>query len=138
MKKIEVVPYDPKWKDEFDKAEKYFQKILSNCNIEIEHVGSTSVFGLHAKPILDIDIIVKTKEESQKATKKLGNSGYEHLGNLGIEGREAFRNIKTNPDITWMNHNLYVCINRCESLTNHLLLRKHLRNNKKVIQEYGA
>jgi GrpB-like predicted nucleotidyltransferase (UPF0157 family) len=138
MKKIKVVPYDPIWKDEFQKAEKYFSDLLAEFNVEIKHVGSTSVAGLQAKPILDIDIIADSEELINKIIAVLAEAGYQHLGNLGIEGREAFRYDKSNPAVTWMQHNLYVCLNGCESLNNHLLLRNHLRTNQLSVLKYGS
>jgi len=53
-------------------------------DVGIEHVGSTSVEGLWAKPILDIDIIVQSIEDSQKAITLLESVGYRHIGNLGV------------------------------------------------------
>jgi GrpB-like predicted nucleotidyltransferase (UPF0157 family) len=137
MRRIEVVPYDPKWKEEFDEAQQFYAKHLKKFDVEIEHVGSTSVEGLFAKPVLDIDIIVQSKEESQKVIQALGEVGYEHLGNRGIPGREAFRYDPENTNITWMEHHLYVCIEGCESVRNHLLLRAYLRGNPEAVAAYG-
>lgn len=53
-----VVPYDAKWRVEFQKAYNFYCELLEGLNVTVEHVGSTSVAGLWAKPILDIDIIV--------------------------------------------------------------------------------
>lgn len=137
MKIVEVVPYDPNWKEEFQKAREFFTKLLEKCSVKIEHVGSTSVEGLSAKPVLDIDIIVQNEGESRKVIQALGEVGYEHLGDKGIPGREAFRYEQNNPHITWMQHHLYVCIEGCESLKNHLLLREHLRKNQQAVIAYG-
>ena len=105
--------------------------------MKIEHVGSTSVEGMWAKPILDIDIIVINNRDSKQVIERLISVGYSHIGNLGVEGREALKYKKDNKHITWMDHNLYVCIDECENLRNHLLLRKHLRNNVKAIEVYS-
>ena len=66
MKKIYVAEYNPKWKDEFKKAHDFYRNLLSDLDVKIEHVGSTSVEGLMAKPILDIDIVVKNQEDSKQ------------------------------------------------------------------------
>lgn len=137
MRTIKVMPYNNQWENEFKKAQKFYQKLLKELCIEIEHVGSTSVKGLWAKPILDIDIIVPTKEVSIMVIKKLEGVGYKHIGDCGIEDREAFSYDKNNPNINWMQHNLYVCIEGSEGLINHLLLRNHLRNNKHSVEAYG-
>lgn len=137
MRTIKVVPYDPKWKTEFQKAQAFFANLLKDYHIQIEHVGSTSVEGLAAKPILDIDIIVPNEEESQKVIQVLGEVGYEHLGDRGIPGREAFQYEPSNPHITWMEHHLYVCLAGCESVTNHFLLRAYLREHPEAVNAYG-
>ncbi|MDP8314815.1 MAG: GrpB family protein [Candidatus Celaenobacter antarcticus] len=137
MNKIIVESYNPKWKKEFEKACKFYQKLLKNINVKIEHVGSTSVEGMWAKPILDIDIIVINNSDSKQVIERLISIGYNHVGNLGVEGREALKYTKGNKYINWMDHNLYVCIDGCENLRNHLLLRKHLRNNEKAIKSYS-
>ncbi|MBS4538861.1 GrpB family protein [Clostridium sp. D2Q-11] len=137
MRKIVVEPYNPKWKEEFDKAKSFYEKLLKDINVEIEHVGSTSVEGLWAKPILDIDIIVRDEEDSKETIKLLESIGYNHIGNLGVEGREALRYNPDNPNINWMEHHLYVCMNGSENLINHLLLREHLRKNKESVKLYG-
>lgn len=138
MKKIVVEKYNSEWKNEFEKAKTFYKELLSDIEVSVEHVGSTSVEGLWAKPILDIDIVVNDNIDSLFAIERLKNVGYLHMGNLGIEGREAFNYEENNPNIKWMEHHLYVCIKGCENLENHLLLRKHLRDNKKAVEAYSA
>jgi len=137
MRKIIVEKYNPEWKTEFEKAEAFYQDLLKDVEVKIEHVGSTSVVGLWAKPILDIDIIVKDTIDSQRVIELLAGVGYIHIGNLGIEGREAFKYVENNPNIKWMEHHLYVCLNSCENLQSHLLLRNHLRCNKEAVEAYS-
>src|SRR6056297_1658201 len=110
VRKIEVVAYDPKWKDEFKKAKVFYEKLLESLDIHVEHVGSTSIVGLYAKPILDIDIIVNDEEIKIEVINRLESVGYNHLGTMGVDGREAFSYSENNPNITWMAHHLYVCM----------------------------
>ena len=137
MRTIKVVPYDPAWQTEYTKAHAFFTHTLQGIPHTIEHVGSTSVPGLAAKPILDIDIIVPTPDLVQPAIQRLATVGYKHRGNLGIPGREAFAYDPANPHITWIEHHLYLVLEGNESLTNHLLLRDHLRANPQAAQAYG-
>jgi len=137
MSEIKVEKYNQEWEKEFKKAFIFYQNLLKNVKVKIEHVGSTSVEGMWAKPILDIDIIVINTEDSSKVIEQLISVGYIHVGNYGIDGREAFRYKEDNDNIKWMRHNLYVCIEGNENLRNHLLLRKHLRNNEKAIKAYS-
>jgi len=95
------------------------------------------VEGLWAKPILDIDIVVKNEMDSHQAIVLLERVGYLHVGNLGIEGREVLKYDEDNPLITWMEHHLYVCIEGNENLRNHLLLKRHLENNLQAVKAYS-
>ena len=137
MNKIVVEKYNPNWKIEFEKAKIFYMNLLSKIKIKVEHVGSTSVEGLWAKPILDIDIIVNSTKESKMVIELLESVDYVHLGDLGLEGREAFKYEKNNQYIKWMDHHLYVCIEDCDNLRNHLLIRNHLRNNKESAVAYS-
>ncbi len=88
-KKITVVPYDPKWADEFKKIKNELLPVIGDNAIAIEHVGSTSVEGLWAKPVIDIDVVIDN-ENLPVIIKKLADIGYYHKGDMGISGREAF------------------------------------------------
>ena len=97
----------------------------------MEHVGSTSVVGLAAKPIIDMDIIVHAPQQAEVIA-ILAEHGYTHRGDLGIEGRQAFAHKHE------VAHNLYVCLAGCAALNNHLILRDHLRAHPKDRDAYGA
>ncbi len=137
MSKVVVAPYDSNWAKEFLRLKNYFSEVLQGIDVRIEHVGSTSVQDLAAKPILDIDIIVKDRMTLHEVISHLSKAGYEHIGDMGIKGREAFKNNNASHGIDWMKHNLYVCIEGAESLKNHLLLRDYLKNNVEAVKEYS-
>ena len=138
MKDINVEEYNSAWKVEFQKSKTFYEKVLKDIEVEIVHVGSTSIEGLWAKPILDIDIIVNNAADCERTIESLKSVGYIHIGNLGIEGREAFKYSVDNSYIQWMEHNLYVCIRGNENLRNHLLLQKHLLKNKSAVAKYST
>ena len=102
--------------------------------VDIQHVGSTSVPGLAAKPVLDIDIIIDSQEKLLPVIEKLAELSYSHIGDLGIEGREVFKNTTGGVDFP---HNLYVCVQGAASLENHLRFRDYLRLNPEAAMEYG-
>lgn len=54
---VTVYPYDPTWVMEYEKEEKILKKHLTGLDVKIEHVGSTSIPGLSAKPIIDIELV---------------------------------------------------------------------------------
>ena len=122
MREITVVPYDPSWHEAFERICRELKSALHDSVLAIEHVGSTSVPGLYAKPIIDIDIVISTGMfETVKAL--LGSIGYMHAGDLGIEGREAFK-YEGKPHL--MVHHLYVCNEDSDELKRHLALRDFL------------
>jgi GrpB-like predicted nucleotidyltransferase (UPF0157 family)/ribosomal protein S18 acetylase RimI-like enzyme len=130
---VVVEPYNPDWPNQFEEIKRTLWSAVGEFATSIEHVGSTSVPGLAAKPILDIDIVIHDMSLLDRAILALGELGYEHRGNLGIEGREAFR--AQNPT---HRHNLYVCLENCLALRNHLCLRDALRAIPSLRDEYAA
>lgn len=129
---IEVVPYCLEWAVIFNQIREKVWPRLRDIAISMEHVGSTSVPGLYAKPIVDIAIVVSTPDQSKKAISALEELGYEHRGDLGIKGRAAFRRPQDSP-----KHNLYVELENSLSLKNHLLLKKHLLENADARDQYS-
>ncbi|MEC9489249.1 MAG: GrpB family protein [Halanaerobium sp.] len=130
---IEVVPYNPNWKHEFNRVKDMLLDYVGDFAQGIEHVGSTSVEGLAAKPILDIDIVIEDYELLPAIIDRLAEAGYEHEGNLGIEGREAFR--RTRKD-ELMKHHLYVCPRDGKGYREHIAFRDYLRKDEKARREY--
>lgn len=133
-KKVIVLPYDATWKTAFEDIKREIQYALADLIIGIEHVGSTSVEELSAKPCIDIDIIIQDYTAFDKIVKKLANIGYVHEGNLGIENREAFR-YSNKPHL--MTHHLYVCPQNSKELHRHIAFRDFLRNNPEAARQYG-
>lgn len=130
---IEVVHYNPIWPDHFDQIAETIQPVIAHIpNATIEHVGSTSVPGLAAKPIIDIDIIVDP-DDIPAGIDALATLGYIHRGDLGVPGREAFANPGGRP-----NHHLYLCKRSCLSLRNHLAIRDILRSHPNLRDDYAA
>lgn len=136
MRKIVVESHNPNWKYEFQKLKKLYQNTLSDIVVQIEHVGSTSVPGLSAKPILDIDIIVENKKDLEKVIDKLKSIGYIHMGNLGVEGREAFKYDEIEYQ-EYMEHHLYAGLKNSQGFNNHLNLREYLLNHPDGVIKYG-
>ena len=123
-KKVVVLPYNPEWKSDFEKIKKEIEVALGELAERIEHVGSTSVEGLSAKPCIDIDVVIKDYSVFQDVVEKLGEIGYIHEGNLGIEGREAFKYFHK---AHLREHHLYVCPKESEELRRHIVFRDFLR-----------
>ena len=90
-KKVVVLPYDRTWQSDFEEIKREIEGAIGDLMIGIEHVGSTSVEGMSAKPIIDIDIIIQDYAVFDAVVRRLEAIGYVHEGNLGIKDREAFK-----------------------------------------------
>lgn len=133
-KKVIVNSWQPEWQNRFKELRETLQSQLEGLNCAIEHVGSTSVPGLAAKPILDVDVVIPNREVFVTVKEKLGEIGYFHRGDLGVSGREAFGYIDK-PDL--MRHHLYVLVQDSEELRRHLGFRDWLRAHPEDAAEYA-
>ena len=133
-KRVVVVTYNEQWKTDFETIKQYLLPVVEDIIISIEHIGSTSVEGLSAKPIIDIDIVIKDYSVVDSVIGKLASLGYIHEGNLGIKDREAF-DYKGNIDLP--KHHLYVCPEFSAELHKHITFRDYLRNNPDAVQKYS-
>jgi len=134
-KRVEVVSYDPAWQDCFEELRADLLKILSGLDVRVEHVGSTSVPGLAAKPILDIDVVLQSSADFEQIKAALEEGGYYHVGDLGITGREAF---KYDNKPHHMRHHLYVLQEGSEELKRHLVFRDWLRSDPEDRELYAS
>jgi GrpB-like predicted nucleotidyltransferase (UPF0157 family) len=133
---VTVTPYDPSWPHEFAQIKKELEAALDGVPIvSIEHVGSTSIPQLAAKPILDIDVVA-TQTQLPRVLEALQHDpdlALIYMGELGIANRHAFRAPQKLPI-----RNLYVCIEGSAALRNHLAVRDLLREDEGLRREYGA
>ena len=129
---VEVVPYNPVWKEWFAELRKIIWPHISDVALDFVHVGSTSIPGMDSKPIIDIDIVIDSFDKFDEIKFRLTRIGYYHRGNLGIEGREAFGK-ENEPKYS---HHLYVCAADSTAYKNHVLLRKHLTENPEAFRRY--
>ena len=132
--KVIVQPYDKAWKSAFEKIKTEIEAALGDLITGIEHVGSTSVEGMWAKPCIDIDVIIKDRSVFDAVVSKLAAIGYIHEGDLGIRGREAFR-YSDKPHL--MTHHLYVCPQDSEELHRHITFRDFLRSDPEAAKKYS-
>lgn len=129
---IDVVDYDPAWPSAFAVLDDRYREALAGVPIKaVEHVGSTAVPGLAAKPVIDVDIIV-ADEHVLRACAALVAIGYKPLGEMGVPQRWSFR-APPGPIRT----NTYVIVEDCLSLRNHLGVRDVLRKDPAMRAEYG-
>jgi GrpB-like predicted nucleotidyltransferase (UPF0157 family)/L-amino acid N-acyltransferase YncA len=124
--------YDPEWPRSFRRIRAGVEDAVADVAVSIEHVGSTAVPGLAAKPVIDIDVVVAASEKVADAVRRLEQVGYEHEGDLGVTGREAFRSSSRLPD-----HHLYVVVDGSLPYVEHVLLRDLLRADEGLAEIYA-
>lgn len=133
-RKVVVLPYDVAWQSAFEKIKGEIEEAIGYLIIGIEHVGSTSVEGMSAKPCIDLDVIIEDYSVFDEIVKKLGTIGYIHEGDLGIKEREAFK-YTDKPHL--MMHHLYVCPQYSEELHRHITFRDFLQSNPEAVKKYS-
>jgi GrpB-like predicted nucleotidyltransferase (UPF0157 family) len=134
QKRIFIVPYDGNWPAEFNEIRIALDAALAGLDCAVEHVGSTSVQGLWAKPVIDLDIVMPDAAAFPEVARRLAEIGYVHEGDLVIPGREAFR---YTGELPFMKHHLYACALGSAELARHLALRDWLRAHPEDAAEYG-
>jgi GrpB-like predicted nucleotidyltransferase (UPF0157 family) len=136
-----IETYNTEWVKHFNTIKAVIENALEPLPIVIEHVGSTAIPLLAAKPIIDIDIVFnKATTNFNNLKSKLAYIGYYHNGNQGIVDREVFKRklLAHHPILDSIAHHLYVCSINSKALQKHLVFRDHLRNNETEKNAYQA
>lgn len=129
---VEIVDYDPLWSVRFDHMRGRLAKALGAVAVRIDHVGSTAVPGLPAKPVVDIQVSVVDVEDDDAYTAPIESHGFELRW---IEpGHRYFRPPPGTPRL----HQIHVCSSGSRWERIHLLFRDYLRANPQVAAEYAA
>lgn len=148
--KILLEEHNPAWTIEFTRVRDALITALNDVPVRsIEHVSSTSIPGLVAKPVLDIDIIILL-DNLEAARAALVLAGYVDIGDYGMPGRWAFRqpgflsnakdgsgNVRDATGEKEMTRNVYVTVDGCVSWRNHLDLKRMLLKHDELRDEYG-
>jgi GrpB-like predicted nucleotidyltransferase (UPF0157 family) len=129
---VRVVPYNPQWPEQFAQEAARIREIFGDELLAIHHIGSTSVPGLQAKPIIDMLPVVVDIARVESFNGAMQDLGYEAMGELGIPGRRYFR--KGGDDRT---HQAHVFAEGDPGVERHLAFRDYLRAHPDVATEYG-
>lgn len=130
---ITVVDYDPLWAKKYKEESVSIKDILADNGMAIYHIGSTSVPGLAAKPIIDIMVAVRSLEKVDCAAEAFSKIGYEYLGEFGIEGRRYLR--KGGDERT---HQIHIFqMDDWNNIGRHLAFRNYMRTHEKERTEYA-
>lgn len=131
---VEVHPYNPSWPLQFLEIKQRLESLLVGVPyLSIEHVGSTSVPGLAAKPIIDVDILVTRDNVRPALDALISNGHFVDLGELGIVDRWCVKDPIQQP-----RRNVYMCVDGAFQTRNHLAVRDTLRQNAALRDEYAA
>lgn len=131
MRNIEVVNYNNEWPRKFEEEKEKLEAVLKDELVEVHHIGSTSVPGLKAKPVIDIMPVVKNIEAVDRNEAGMVEQDYESLGEYGIVGRRYFRKGGDN-----RTHHVHVFEETSEDIIRHLAFRDYLRIHPEVRIHY--
>lgn len=124
-----IESYRESWIADFNALQAVLEEALALLPITFEHIGSTSVPGLAAKPLIDIDLIFDQRVAFTEIKSRLALVGYRHVGNQGISGREVFKRGQTidiHPLLDSIPHHLYGCREGSSEVQKHRLFRDYL------------
>ena len=128
---LRVSSYREEWKTLFEIEKRDIEEAIGDYIEEIQHVGSTSIPGMSAKPILDIAIAVKDFEEARICINPLCDMGYTFRGENGIPRRHYF--LKGEP----CTHHIHMLEKNSEEWERLILFRDYLRSNQNIAEEYN-
>lgn len=132
MRKVIVAPYTKEWVGKYEKEANRLSEIFGTELVEIHHIGSTSVEGLLAKPIIDILLVVKSIVRIDEFTSLMIAIGYEPRGENGLQGRRFFQK---GGDVRTYHLHFYEKGN--DEVVRHLAFRNYLRTHPDAAKEYG-
>jgi GrpB-like predicted nucleotidyltransferase (UPF0157 family) len=128
---VKLVPYSAEWPGEFLKESGRIRSALGSKALAVEHIGSTAIPGLDAKPIIDIAVAIESLADMPTCVVRMAKAGYEYKGEHGLPGRHFF----TSGEPTRFHAHVV------EQTSNHwrvwLQFREHLLANEAVRNEYN-
>jgi GrpB-like predicted nucleotidyltransferase (UPF0157 family) len=130
---VTIVEYNPEWKKQFEQEKTQIGNVLGNNALAIEHIGSTSIDGLIAKPIIDIAVAVNDLNDADSFIEPLRTIGYEYVPKADFPSRRFFRKGE------WRKgtHHLHVYEITGEQWKNNLLFRDYLKNHPDQLRQYA-
>lgn len=129
---VKVFPYENAWAKEFEKEQKILKKLLTGFDIKIEHVGSTSIPGLSAKPIIDIAIGTKNENDLFLVAKKLEFERYDILDSFKEKGEILAR--KGSPECR--THYIHIELIGSEYWNEFIYFKQYLLDHPKCVKKY--
>ena len=132
-KTVKILKYNPEWKNEYLKEEAVLKNALQNYDIDIQHVGSTSIVGCKAKPIIDIAIGISNLEYGKKLIPTLQKIGYYYDGTADFGVRYFLKKCKNDIE----THFIHIEDKNSRIWQNHVVFRDYMNINYKKVIEYS-
>jgi len=131
---VVVMPHDVRWKAEFASESRLVARCLGEDVIATHHIGSTSIAGIFAKPIIDLLIEVSDVHAVDSCNEAMELAGYESMGEFGIPGRRYFRK---DDEGGVRSHQVHVFQSGDPELQRHLDFRDFMLAHPAIAQEYS-
>jgi GrpB-like predicted nucleotidyltransferase (UPF0157 family) len=133
-REVQVVPYDSNWPKLYEKEIVRLKEVLGKEIVAMHHIGSTSIPGCYAKPIIDILIEVRDISRIDGYNDEMIGLGYEPRGELGLPGRRYFsreepKDVRTHHVHSYQSNNI--------ELTRHLAFRDYMRTHPEDMKTYS-
>ena len=129
---VALEEYNENWNEDYRKEAEVLKDVLGDFVIEIHHVGSTSIKGLSANPIIDILLVIDSFDNINKVESILINYGYTNMGKQGIEDRYFFP--KGADDAR--THYVHIVDSKGDTYYNQLLFRDYLNEHPEYVKKF--
>lgn len=129
---VEVVSYDPSWPRHFEAAEARLRALLGAVVAAVDHIGSTAIPDMSAKPIIDIDVTLTGLADVPPACRRLIEAGYEARGNRYNDDVWAFLLRGATPQLR-----VYLCPPQNRTHERRLAFRDYLRHHPAAAEAYA-
>ena len=133
-RRVDVVAYDPAWPLEYERAAGEMRAAMGESLRAIHHIGSTSIPGIHAKPVIDMLAVVADLAALDARGDEMRRIGYEVMGEFGIAGRRYFRRDDAAGRRT---HQVHAFADGSPHVTRHIAFRDFMRAHPSLAQEYS-
>ena len=130
---LELVPHDPAWAEAFLEEKARIEIALADRIVAVEHIGSTAIPGIRAKPIVDMAISLERYEDGFNCVKPLEALGYEYRGEAGVPGRHYFHTAGEP-----VKFHIHMFPESSREWEDHLLFRDYLRANPGEAARYDG
>jgi GrpB-like predicted nucleotidyltransferase (UPF0157 family) len=133
---VELVPHDPRWFERAAQERANLERVAGEHLVHVHHIGSTSIAGIMAKPIVDMLPVVKSAQSLDTIETAIVSLGYDWMGEFGLTGRRYCR--FNNPQTGKREVQLHIYAQGNTEIARHIAFRDYLRAHPSIAKEYEA